>query len=334
MFATANQTLRVRFVLMFFSFLLVMPALTNVVSAQDGIVTVDGTAQTQQALDNAKSVFTRAWNRDPEAIQQVFTNYLLQPIIALLALFGGYLVAKFVGRIVGQAISTRVDLTLGTFLGRMTTNAILLLVGLGVLGYFGVDVTSFAAIIAAGGFAIGMALQGTLANFAAGVMLLVFRPFKVNDYVVVSGIEGTVEEIDLFTTKLNTLDNRHVIVPNSQIFGSVIENNTRNELRRVDVNVGVDYSADIRHTCQVLTKAISVIPGGMTQPEPEAYLVDLGDSSVNWQLRVWCRPASYWDVRQRMTTAAKDALDAAGIGIPYPQMDLHVVSGVNAARAA
>lgn len=289
--------------------------------------------QFDEGMDQAKSTFLAALKGERWAMEEVFQSYLLPAIIALVVMVVGYMVASFVGRVVGQAVSKRVDVTLGKFLGKMVKNCLMLFVGLGVLGFFGVDVTSFAAIIAAGGFAVGMALQGTLSNFAAGVMLLVFRPFKVTDYIKVGGIEGTVEEIDLFTTRLNSLDNRHLIVPNSEVFGSTIENCTANDVRRVDVNVGVEYTADLRHTRQVLTKAISVIPGGMTQPEPEVYLVDLGDSAVNWQLRVWCRPVNYWDVRQRVTTAAKDSLDAANIGIPFPQMDLHVVSGVNT-RAA
>ncbi|MEM7316680.1 MAG: mechanosensitive ion channel family protein, partial [Planctomycetota bacterium] len=190
--------------------------------------------------------------------------------------------------------------------------------------------TSFAAILAAAGFAVGMALQGTLSNFAAGVMLLVFRPFKVGDYISVAGSEGVVEEIDLFTTRMNSLDNRHLIVPNSSIFGETIENFTKNDLRRVDVNVGAEYKADLRHTRQVLSDAIAVIPGGVSDPAPEVYLVELADSSVNWQCRVWCRPENYWEVRQRVTTVAKDALDNAGIGIPFPQMDLHVITNLAA----
>lgn len=330
MFSSASLRACSRSLLVIFVSVLFSPVFCNVANAQDGDATdTSGESAVKNGLDKAKSVFLGALRGEKEAVDQVFESYLLPAIAAVVLMIVGYMVASFIGRTVGQIVATRVDLTLGKFLARMVTNVILLLVGLGVLGFFGVDVTSFAAIIAAGGFAVGMALQGTLSNFAAGVMLLVFRPFKVGDYIVVSGIEGSVEEIDLFTTKLNSLDNRHLIVPNGQIFGAVIENCTRNEVRRVDVNVGVDYSADLRHTRQVLTKAVSVIPGGMTQPEPEVYLVDLGDSSVNWQLRVWCRPANYWDVRQRVTTAAKDSLDAAQIGIPFPQMDLHVVSGLS-----
>ncbi len=287
-----------------------------------------------EAVQEAKGTFLDAIKGNPEAMKEFVATYLLPAAMALVIMIAGYMVAAFIGRIVGQVVSQQVDMTLGKFLGKMVANVVMILFVIGVLGFFGVDVTSFAAILAAAGFAIGMALQGTLSNFAAGVMLLIFRPFRVDDYIQVSGIEGTVDEIDLFTTRLNSRDNRHLIVPNSQVFGSVIENFTRNDLRRVDVNVGVSYQADIRRTRQVLADAISVIPGGVTHPHPDVYLKELGESSVNWQLRVWARPENYWDVRQRMTVAAKEALDAAQIGIPYPQLDLHLVSGLRELRAA
>lgn len=292
------------------------------------------------AVEKATGTFMHAIKGDKDALIELGTRYLLPAIVALLAITIGYMIASFVGRVVGTALAQRVDLTLGKFLGKTIKNATLVLVGLGVLGYFGVDVTSFAAILAATGFAIGMALQGTLSNFAAGVMLLVFRPFKVGDYIIVEGSQGSVEEIDLFTTKMNSLDNRHLIVPNSQIFGSTIENVTRNSCRRVEVNVGVDYSADLRMTRQVLSAVVRNLEGAIAAPAPDAYLMDLGDSAVNWQVRVWCHPSSYWEVRQRLTEATKAALDVAQIGIPFPQMDLHfkdldqIVGGSQVKKAA
>ncbi len=292
------------------------------------------TQQASHAAQNVKSHFLGAIKGNPDAMQKLLGQYLVPAILALMILMGGYMLSAFAGRITGQLVSSRVDLTLGKFVGRMTTNLLLLLTGLGVLGYFRVDVSCFAAILAAAGFAVGMAMQGTLANFAAGVMLLVFRPFKVDDFIKVAGIEGSVDEIDLFTTRLDTVDNRHIIIPNGQVFGAVIENYTRNQVRRVDVNVGVAYAADLRHTRQVLTNAIAVIPGAVTHPEPQVYLQELADSSVNWQLRVWCRPSNYWEVRQRVTMAAKESLESANISIPFPQLDLHVVSDVAAKRAA
>ena len=196
-------------------------------------------------------------------------------------------------------------------------------VAIGVLGYFNVDVTAFAAILAAMSFAVGMALQGTLGNFASGIMLLLFRPFKVEEYIVVADTEGTVEEIDLFTTRINTLDNRHIIIPNSEIFGSKLENYTRNELRRVDVNVGAAYTADIDRTRLALERAIAHT-NCVAEPAGYAYLMDLGASSVDWQLRAWCKPADFWAVREQLVTNAKNEMDKAGIGIPYPQLDVHV----------
>ena len=285
-------------------------------------------AKAKEKAAEASSRFSRALSGDRTAMREIFAEYLIPAVIALLTLIIGFMVASFFGRIVGETVSSRVDLTLGKFTGRAIRNAILLIVVLGVLGQFGIDVTSIAAVFAAAGFAIGMALQGTLSNFAAGIMLMVFRPFNVGDYIKVAGIEGRVDEIDLFTTKLDTLDNRRLIVPNGEVFGSVIENCTRNEVRRVDVSIGVSYDADLRLTRQVLSDATAVIPGAVTRPEPEVYLDSLGASSVDWQIRVWCRPENFWDVKQRVTMAAKDALDASGISIPYPQLDLHVVSGL------
>ena len=163
-------------------------------------------------------------------------------------MFIAFIVASYIGRIVGGIVTKRVDKTLGKFLTKAIRNVVLLVVAMVALqATTGADLSAFAAIVAALGFAVGMALQGTLGNFAAGIMLLMFRPFKIDDYIVVADTQGTVEEIDLFTTRLNTLDNRHVIIPNGEIFGAKLENYTRNQLRRVDVNVGAAYSADLKY---------------------------------------------------------------------------------------
>ena len=234
------------------------------------------------------------------------------------------MVAGKLGSWAGAFVTRQVDTTLGRFAGKVVKAAVFLFVLMGVMSYFGFDVTSLAAILAAVGFAVGMALSGTIGNFAAGIMLLLFRPFKIGDYVVMAGTEGVVEEIDLFTTQLNTLDNRRLIVPNGEVFGTTIENVTHNQYRRVDVNVGCDYEACLDRTRATLEAAITDIPDAVSHPAPEAYLMDLGDSAVNWQVRVWCKPIHYWAVRQDLTAATKKALDAAEIGIPYPQLDLHI----------
>ena len=261
-------------------------------------------------------------------------RFVIPASCALLFLFVCYLVASFVGRRVGQFVAKRVDLTLGRFLTRAIKTTVMVLGLLAVLTQFGVNVTSFAALLAAVGFAVGMALQGTLSNFAAGIMLMVFRPFKVEDYVVVDGVEGVVEEIDLFTTRVNTLDNRHIIVPNGQIFGNTIQNFSRNEFRRVDVVVGTDYEADLDKTRLALINAAKNIPGMVASPAPQIAMIGLGASSVDWEARVWCRPEDYWAVREILMDRVKRALDQAGIGIPYPQMDVHVAGRILSKVAA
>ena len=280
--------------------------------------------QMTQKMDAAKGEFMKAINGERDSQIALFTQYLLPVLAAAGVLFVGYIVASAIGRWIGAFVSKQVDETLGRFAGKAVKTLVMMFTLMGVASYFGFDVTSLAAILAAVGFAVGMALSGTIGNFAAGIMLLLFRPFKVGDYVVMAGTEGVVEAIDLFTTQLDTLDNRRLIVPNGEVFGATIENATHNEFRRVDVNVGCDYEADLDLTRTTLEAGITKIPGAVADPAPQVYLMDLGDSAVNWQVRVWCRPVDYWGVRQDLTYATKKSLDAADIGIPYPQMDIHV----------
>jgi small conductance mechanosensitive channel len=190
------------------------------------------------------------------------------------------------------------------------------------LSIFGIAPTSLAAVVGATGLAIGLALQGSLSNLAAGIMLLLLRPYKVGDVVNLAGQLGKVDEIELFNTKLDTLDNRRIFIPNGQIFGSVIENLTHHQQRRIDINVGVEYAADIDATRQALLRATASIPGVLADPAPDAVVTGLGASSVDWQLRVWCKTADFGVVRQSTIRAAKLALEEAGISIPFPQMEL------------
>lgn len=246
-------------------------------------------------------------------------------VLVLILAFLGWIVAGFVSRLVRSGLErTRFDATLTLFFSKMARWIILLLTVLAILGTFGVETTSLAAVIGATSLAIGLAFQGTLANFAAGLMLLIFRPFKVGDVVEVDGVRGTVREIELFSTCLDTPDNRRFILPNSSVFGNTIENVTFHYTRRCDVTVGVCYAADIDHTKVVLTEAIQGLEGVMTDPEPVIYLVELGASSVDWAVRVWCRTEDYWPLRERMIRSIKMSLDNAGISIPFPQLDVHL----------
>jgi small conductance mechanosensitive channel len=315
--------------------------------AQGEGVAEAGSETTKAASESAKTVtdgiirtITESMNGNTEA-QSVLIALCGKITFVLAILFCCFLLASAIGRFAGGFVTAKVDVTLGKFLNKAVRNVIMLVVGMVAMDMlFEVQLAWLAAVLAAAGFAVGMALQGTLSNFAAGIMLLVFRPFRVDDYISVAGCAGTVEEIDLFTTRLNGPDNRHIIVPNGEIFGAKLENYTRNSVRRVDVNVGAAYSADIKVTRKALERAVirtaseSVqANGAIDVPEPQVYLRELGASSVDWQLRVWCHPTEYWRVREDLTAAAKEALDQAGISIPFPQMDVHVVGKVLAKAA-
>lgn len=264
-------------------------------------------------------VFSTEWLAG--AIQE----YLIPGIGALVMLIGAFIVASWVKRVTFNSLSrTKMDVTLTKFFSNFARYIVLIIALVAILGYFGIETASFAAVLAAGGFAIGMAFQGTLSNFSAGVMLLIFRPFKVGDIISVSGITGGVDEIELFTTHLNTPDNRRMIIPNSEIFGSTIENITYHEARRVDVPVGTDYGADLDQTRKVIEAAAATVEGRLADHGVEAYLTGLGGSSVDWEARVWCDPANYFEVRDALTRAVKLGLDDAGISIPFPQQDVHI----------
>lgn len=243
----------------------------------------------------------------------------------LLVLIVAWAVAGAVKRSLMRACEKRgLDATLSRFFSNLARYAVIAGAVLGCLGVFGIETASFAALIAAMGLAVGLAFQGTLSNFAAGAMLLVFRPFKVGDFVRVAGEAGTVKELELFTTELSTPDNRRLIIPNSKVFGDTIENVTHHPTRRVDVPVGVSYSADLRRCREVLGSAVGDVPGVLDDPAPQVFLSDLGDSSVNWAVRVWANTGDYWKVHEALVQAVKARLDEAGIEIPFPQMDVHL----------
>ncbi len=247
----------------------------------------------------------------------------------LLLLFAAVIFAGWLKRMLIARLEARTDKTLARFVGGVVRWMVLIMAVVGCLGMFGIETTSFAALIGGAGVTIGLAFQGTLSNVAAGAMLLIFRPYRVEDVVKVGGVTGKVDEIGLFTTTLDTADKRRIIVPNGKIFGETIENITFNPERRVDVNVGVGYDADIDETRKVLIDAcqgIEHITGEVT-----AYLQELGGSSVDWQVRVVCPTEHYWTVREEVTRSVKIALDAAEIDIPYPHV---VVKGQAAAQPA
>ena len=251
--------------------------------------------------------------------------YGIGAIKVIIVLFVTWIIAGIVSRVITRGLEkTKFDETLAKFFARMARWAVMLLGLLGCLSIFGIETTSFAAVLGAMGLAVGLAFQGTLSNFASGIMLLIFRPFKVGQFVKVGGEAGTVNEIDLFTTTLDTTDNRRVIIPNSSVFGATIENVSHHSKRRVDVNVGTAYEADLDQTRAVLEGVLANLENTLDDPEPVVMLLELGGSSIDWQLRVWVRSDVFWDVKQELIRSTKYALDNAGIGIPYPQMDVHL----------
>ncbi|QDU95280.1 mechanosensitive ion channel family protein [Lignipirellula cremea] len=260
-----------------------------------------------------------------DMLEKYVVDYGLKAAGALLLLFLAWIGAQFLSRLVSSGLAkARVDETLRKFFTRLTYWLVILMAAVSVLSMFGVETTSMAAVIGAGGLAVGLAFQGSLSNFAAGVMLLVFRPYKVGDVVTISGQTGKVDEIELFTTTLDTFDNRRFIVPNGSIFGSTIENVSHHPTRRVDVNVGVAYSAGIDQTREVLERAAISVEGVFIDPAPAVLLLDLGASSVDWSVRVWCDAAVLGQVKQDLIRAVKNSLDEADIDIPFPQMQLHL----------
>ena len=269
-----------------------------------------------------------------EEVILALTRFGLKLIGVLVVIFGAWFVARWAKKAVGKSLGkTKLDLTLIKFFSNMAGWTILVLAVLAALGLFGIQTTSFAALIAAAGLAIGLAFQGTLSNFAAGVMLLTFRPFKVGDSVKIAGEVGKIDEIDLFMTRLDTFDNRRIVIPNSKIFGDKIETMTFHPIRRADVLVGTAYGADLDQTRAVLLAAATATEGGLAEPEPQIVLAGFGASSVDWEVRLWCPTPDFLAVKQALMRSTKQHLDAAGIEIPFPQVDVHLDEGIGASTS-
>ena len=260
-----------------------------------------------------------------ERLQEAFTAYgpnlLGASVLLLLGWWGARLARALVRRALQRA---RVDATLVQFLGSLTYLALMLLVGIATLGRLGVNTTSFAAVIAAAGLAVGLAFQDSLSNFAAGVLLIVFRPFGVGDYVEAGGVSGTVEEIQVFTTLFKTPDNKQVIVANSAIGSGHITNYSANPTRRIDLVFGIGYEDDLRKAKQVLERILAEDERVLRDPEPAVAVLELADSSVNFAVRPWVKSGDYWAVRADLTERVKLSFDAEGLSIPFPQTDVHL----------
>ncbi|WP_045466085.1 small-conductance mechanosensitive channel MscS [Vibrio hyugaensis] len=252
-------------------------------------------------------------------------QYGVNIISALLILFIGNIIVKAVANSVSKVLEKKqMDKAVVEFVNGLVRYLLFVIVLIAALGRVGVQTASVVAVIGAAGLAVGLALQGSLSNFAAGVLIVAFRPFKSGDYVEIGGVAGSVEAIQIFQTVLKTPDNKMVVVPNSSVIGGAITNYSRHATRRVDLVIGVSYSADLKQTKQVIRDVLEKDERILKDPAIQIGVLALADSSVNFVVRPWCKTADYWDVYFDSTQAIKEALDEAGIEIPFPQMDVHL----------
>ncbi|UCE82086.1 MAG: mechanosensitive ion channel [Deltaproteobacteria bacterium] len=258
-------------------------------------------------------------------LMELVTLYGVKVIAAVVIFILGRWIAKILKGFVQRMMrKTEVDDTLVSFVGNLTYIALLTFVVIAALNQLGVQTTSFIAVIGAAGLAIGLALQGSLANFAAGVLLIIFRPFKSGDFIEGAGVAGTVEKIHIFTTQLKSPDNKTIIIPNAKLTGDNITNYSAKETRRVDMVFGVGYGDDLQKVRQILEDILAKEDRVLQDPAPTIGVLELADSSVNFVCRPWVKTADYWGVYFDITETVKNRFDAEGVSIPFPQRDVHL----------
>jgi small conductance mechanosensitive channel len=269
-------------------------------------------------MDNAEGIL--------KLVTDLVATWGVRVVGALAVLIIGFMTARIIRswtvRLLGRA---QLNPTLRPFLATLVYYTLLLILGIAVLGLFGVPTTSFIAVLGAAGFAVGLALQGTLSNFASGVMLLVFQPFKVGDFVEAGGVAGTVREIGVFSSMLFTPDNTQIVLPNATIWGHTIRNFTGNDTRRNDMTIGIGYGDNIDKARTAILDVLTADDRVLTEPEPVVVVSGLGESSVDLAVKPWCRTENYWTLRADLMQRIKETLDANQISIPFPQRDLHVI---------
>ncbi|XAW89807.1 small-conductance mechanosensitive channel MscS [Vibrio sp. CDRSL-10 TSBA] len=256
---------------------------------------------------------------------ELLIQYGVNIISALLILFIGNIIVKVIAGSVSKVLQKKqMDKAVVQFIYGLVRYLLFIIVLIAALGRIGVQTASVVAVIGAAGLAIGLALQGSLSNFAAGVLIVAFRPFKSGDYVEVAGVAGSVDSIHIFQTILKTPDNKMIVLPNSSVIGDSIVNYSRYDTRRVDMLIGVSYKADLKKTKEVMRKVVESDPRVLKDPAVNIAVHALADSSVNLIVRPWVNSADYWPVYWDLTQAIKEALDENGIEIPFPQMDVHL----------
>ncbi len=252
-------------------------------------------------------------------------SYGLKVLGALAILIIGRFAVSLLTRIIKRLLErSKTEVTLIKFITSLAKIALLTFVIIAALGTLGVQTASFVAVIGAAGLAIGFALQGSLANFASGVMIVIFRPFKAGDFIEAGGVSGSVAAVHIFNTILNTPDNKKVIIPNSKITGDNIVNYSANEMRRVDLVFGISYNDDIKKAKTIMERIITDDQRVLKDPAPTVAVLELADSSVNFAVRPWVKTVDYWSVYFDITEKVKLAFDEQGVSIPFPQRDVHL----------
>ncbi|GAA0341912.1 small-conductance mechanosensitive channel MscS [Bowmanella denitrificans] len=265
----------------------------------------------------------------PDKVAEMVDTYVIPwginiALALLIFIIGRIVVGVLIGLFGKVMARSKYDNMLVEFVKSILNAVLMLFVVVASLDQLGVDTTSLVALLGAAGLAIGLSMKDSLANFAAGVMLLVFRPFKAGDYVEAGGTAGSVKTIGIFTSTFNTPDNKLVIVPNGAIYGGNITNFSAQETRRVDMVFGISYDSDLRKAKQILIDMLDAEPRVLKDPAPQVAVSELADSSVNFVVRPWVKSADFWAVKFDLTEAIKLRFDQEGISIPFPQMDVHL----------
>ena len=265
------------------------------------------------------------WAQLLELIQTQGVALAINAAIAIAIFYVGKMVVGMIVRGMRKVMQKQeIDKTLETFVSNLVRIVLMVVVVIAAISQLGIETTSFIAIFGAAGLAVGLALQGSLSNFAAGVLIVLFRPYRVGDFIEGAGIAGVVEQVQILTTVLRTGDNKRIIVPNGQIMESIITNYSANDTRRVDMVVGVSYDDDLDKVRSVLEDLVAAEERILDDPACTIAVSELADSSVNFVVRPWVTTADYWGVKFDLTEAIKKRFDKEGISIPFPQRDVHL----------
>ena len=283
-----------------------------------------------QQITDAQEAVTGLYDKAIELVQTVGLDFAKNLVIAIVIFYVGKWAVALVVR--GVRLATQraeVDDTLESFVCNLLRMGLMVFVIIAAINQLGVQTASLVAVIAAAGLAVGLALQGSLSNFASGVLIVLFRPYKVGDWIEGAGISGAVEEVQILTTVLKTGDNKRIIVPNSQIMGTTITNYSANDTRRVDLTIGVSYDDDIDKVRKELESLLSADDRILKDPAWTIAVSALADSSVNFAVRPWVKTADYWGVYFDLTEAIKKRFDDVGISFPFPQQDVHLYNAAD-----